>query len=91
MKKLLGLAMLVLVLVGCQNDATVENMKDVQEVHGMDYVVYELSNTVFLIHCDDVMDAFENNENLAEVHSYNKTLDGIQINFLDGSGYWIEK
>ena len=36
-------------------------------------------------------DLFENNENLGEVHDYNQTLDGIQINFKDGSGYWIEK
>lgn len=89
MKKLLGLV--TLVLVGCQNDATVENMKDLQEVHGMDYVVHEVNNTIFLIEYSDVMYAFENNENLGEVHDYNQTLDGIQINFKDGSGYWIEK
>ena len=83
------MVLLVLILTGCKGGnevTTINNMKDLQTVYGDDYRVSEASNTVFLILCsDDTMYAFSNNENLGEVHSYNKTLEGTDIRFEDGT------
>lgn len=89
MKKLLSLVMIATMMVGCANN--VESMKDIQEKNGMDYNVVEVSNTLFLIEYDDVIYAMENNEKIGEVAYVIENEDSIQIIFIDGSGYWVEK
>lgn len=89
MKKLLSLVMIATMMVGCANN--VESMKDIQEKNGMDYNVVEVSNTLFLIEYDDVIYAMENNEKIGEVAYIIESEDNIQIIFIDGTSYWVEK
>ena len=87
---LLGLTTMTVVGLGSYNNGA-NDMKALQEQHGMRYNVTEASSTVFLIEYDDVTFAVENNEVLGEVVGYAETQDGIQIDFADGTGYWIGK
>ena len=87
---LLGLTAVTVVGLGSYNNGA-NDMKELQEQYGMRYNVIEASNTVFLIEYDDVAFAMENNKMLGEVVGYAETQDGIQIDFVDGTGYWIEK
>lgn len=89
MKKLLSLVMIATMMVGCANN--VDSMKDIQEEKGMDYNVIEVSNTLFLIEYDDVIYAMENNEKIGEVAYIIESEDNIQIIFIDGASYWVEK
>lgn len=89
MKKLLSLVMIATMMVGCANN--VESMKDIQEKNGMDYDVVEVNNTLFLIEYDDVIYAMENNEKIGEVAYVIESEDNIQIIFIDGTSYWVEK
>lgn len=95
MKKIMCAMALVLVLSGCKSGnevPSIYNMKDLIEVHGENYRVYEANSTVFLILCDDnTMYAFSNNVNLGKVHSYNKTLEDTKINFEDGTELIVRK
>lgn len=95
MKKIMCAMALVLVLSGCKSGnevPSIYNMKDLIEVHGENYRVYEANSTVFLILCDDnTMYAFSNNVNLGKVHSYNKTLENTKIIFEDGTELTVGK
>lgn len=93
MKKLmLAFAFVGVLFVGVDrvNENSTMNMRDIQKAYGMDYEVSTIGNTLFLIEYDEVTFAMKNNEKIGEVASVIESSEGIQVNFTDGSGYWIE-
>ena len=91
MKKLLILFFASgLFLSGCKG-GNAENMNDIKNTYGSNYEVKNIDNSIFLIEYDNITIAMENNKKIGIVASIEETVDGTQLYFKDGNGFWIEK